>query len=95
MIPLLALLLWFAETPKGPATATSERFAKVSKQAAEAREQERLDEAVRFYREPMFDFQPRSLKQICGKGFDRIAGRSHTMRNKRYGERRPDAGDAV
>jgi tetratricopeptide (TPR) repeat protein len=50
MIPLLALLL-FAETPKSPAAAASQQFAQVSKQAAEAREQERLEEAVRLYRE--------------------------------------------
>jgi tetratricopeptide (TPR) repeat protein len=50
MIPLLALLL-FAETPKSPPAAASQRFAQVSKQATEAREQERLEEAVRLYRE--------------------------------------------
>ena len=69
MIPLLALLLWFAETPKGPATATSERFSKVSKQAAEAREQERLDEAVRFYREANVRFPAALVETNLRKRF--------------------------
>ena len=50
MIPLLALLL-FVQTQKGPAAASSQRFFQVSKQATEAREKERLEEAVRLYRE--------------------------------------------
>src|SRR5881628_1747649 len=50
MIPLFFLLL-FAETQKSPSPAASQRFAQVSKEAAQAREQERLDEAVRLYRE--------------------------------------------
>lgn len=50
MTIVLALML-FAETQKGPPTAASARFAQVSKQAAEAREQERLEDAVRLYRE--------------------------------------------
>jgi len=49
MIALLFLL--FAETQKGPAPAAAQRFAQVSKQAAQAREQERLEEAVQLYRE--------------------------------------------
>ena len=49
MIPLLFLL--FAETQKGPAPAAAQRFAQVSKQATQAREQERLAEAVQLYRE--------------------------------------------
>jgi tetratricopeptide (TPR) repeat protein len=51
MIPFLAVLLMFAETPKSSAPADAQRFANISKQAGEAREQERLDEAVRLYRE--------------------------------------------
>jgi tetratricopeptide (TPR) repeat protein len=47
---LLALLL-FAETQKNPAPPASERFAQVSKQAAKAREQDRVEEALRLYRE--------------------------------------------
>lgn len=50
MTLLLALLL-FAETQKGPTAAASQRFAQVSKQATEAREKERLEEAERLYRE--------------------------------------------
>ena len=50
MIPLLLVLL-FAETPKGSAPAASQRFADVSKRAGQAREQERLEEAVQLYRE--------------------------------------------
>lgn len=50
MIPLLALLL-LAQTQKDPRPAASATFAQVSKQATEAREQERLEEAVRLYRE--------------------------------------------
>jgi len=50
MIPLFFLLL-FAETQKGPSPAASQRFAQVSKEAAEAREHERLEEAVQLYRE--------------------------------------------
>ena len=50
MIPLFFLLL-FAETQKGPSPAASQRFAQVSKQAGEAREQERLEEAAQLYRE--------------------------------------------
>ena len=50
MIALLALLL-FAETLKNAPAAASQRFAQVSRQAAEAREHERLEEAVRLYRE--------------------------------------------
>ncbi|HET9319815.1 MAG TPA: tetratricopeptide repeat protein, partial [Bryobacteraceae bacterium] len=49
MIPLLFLL--FAETQKGPAPTAAQRFAQVSKQATQAREQERLAEAVQLYRE--------------------------------------------
>jgi tetratricopeptide (TPR) repeat protein len=49
MIPLLFLL--FAETQKGPAPAAAQRFAQVSKQATQAREQERYEEAVQLYRE--------------------------------------------
>lgn len=44
-------LLLFAATQKGPAATASERFARVSKQAGEAREQERLEDAERLYRE--------------------------------------------
>lgn len=51
MTLLLAALLLFAETQKAPAAASAQRFAQVSKQAAEAREQERLEDAVRLYRE--------------------------------------------
>ena len=50
MIPLFFLLL-FAETQKSPSPAASQRFAQVSKEAAQAREHERLEEAVRLYRE--------------------------------------------
>jgi len=50
MIPLFFLLL-FAEPQKGPSHAASQRFAHVSKEAAQAREHERLEEAVQLYRE--------------------------------------------
>ncbi|PYT31269.1 MAG: hypothetical protein DMG58_12605 [Acidobacteria bacterium] len=50
MIPLFFLLL-FAETQKSPSPAASQRFAQVSKEAAQAREHERLEEAVQLYRE--------------------------------------------
>lgn len=50
MTLLLALLL-FAETQKTPPAAASQRFAQVSKQATQAREQDRLEEAERLYRE--------------------------------------------
>src|SRR5678815_5157 len=50
MIPLFFLLL-FAETQKGPTAAASQRFAQVSKEAAQAREHEHLEEAVKLYRE--------------------------------------------
>jgi tetratricopeptide (TPR) repeat protein len=49
MIPLLAVLLLLGETQKG--ARAPDRFAEVSKQAGQAREQERLDEAERLYRE--------------------------------------------
>ncbi len=47
----LLLLLLFAETQKGPSPSVSPRFAQVSREASQAREQERLDEAVKLYRE--------------------------------------------
>ena len=50
MTALLFLLL-FAETQKSPSSAASQGFAQVSKEAAQAREQERLVEAVKLYRE--------------------------------------------
>ena len=50
MTPLLLLLL-FAETQKSPSPAASQRFMQVSREAAQAREHERLDEAVQRYRE--------------------------------------------
>src|SRR5260370_2287253 len=50
MTPLFFLLL-FAETQKRPAPAASQRCAWVSKQAGEAREPERLEEAAQLYRE--------------------------------------------
>jgi hypothetical protein len=50
MIPLF-FLLFFAETQKSPPPAASQRFAQVSKEAAQAREHERLEEAVKLYRE--------------------------------------------
>src|SRR5215467_3716993 len=50
MTPLLLLLL-FAEAQKSPAPAASQRFMQVSREAAQAREHERLDEAVQRYRE--------------------------------------------
>src|SRR5439155_20167775 len=50
MIPLFFLLL-FAETQKSPFPTASQRFAQVSKEAAQAREHERLEEAVQLYRE--------------------------------------------
>ena len=49
MILLLVVLLLLGETQKG--AGAPDRFAEVSKQAAQAREQERLDEAERLYRE--------------------------------------------
>jgi tetratricopeptide (TPR) repeat protein len=50
VIPLLFLVL-FAETQKGPSATASQRFADVSRRAGQAREQERLEEAVQLYRE--------------------------------------------
>src|SRR5437660_11030521 len=50
MIPLFFLLL-FAETQKSPFPAASQRCAQVAKEAAQAREHERLEEAVQLYRE--------------------------------------------
>ncbi len=50
MTLLLAMLL-YAETQRGPAPAASGRFAQVSRQAAQAREEDRLEEAERLYRE--------------------------------------------
>jgi tetratricopeptide (TPR) repeat protein len=49
-ISLITLLL-FAETQKNPPMAASARFEQISKQAAEAREQERVEDAIRLYRE--------------------------------------------
>jgi predicted Zn-dependent protease len=48
---LVLVLLLFAETQKGPPAAASAHFAQVSRQAAEAREQERWADAERLYRE--------------------------------------------
>ena len=48
---VLWALLLFAATQKSPEATAGDRFTQISKQAGEARQQERLDDAARLYRE--------------------------------------------